>query len=318
MPEVSVIIAAYNRAHLVGLTIESVLAQTYQDFEVAVVDDGSTDNTREVVARYEVLAGGKLRYIYQPNGGLSAARNTGCRMARGRYLAFLDADDLWKPGKLAKQVPVLEANPHVGLVSAMAEVINADGTQVLGIKPARPAGATLREMVTEGTQPPSSFLVRRNASESIGHFDPAITRGVEDVDYCFRLARRWKFICLPDVLIQYRCHDTNLSSEPVGTYRGYVQTYRKLLADPSPEVPVGAARRLLAKYHYLLGCAYARQRAFRDALRELCASVRAYPFVGLLFVEGPHAWWRSGVGVVKPYLAVCGTGLAALVCGRKG
>ena len=114
MPTVSVIIPAYNRADLIGETLESVFAQTYRDYEIIVVDDGSTDNTKEVLA--SLAAAGKLRYTYQENAGLPAARNTGIRLAVGKYVAFLDSDDLFAPDKLEKQVAVFEANLDAMLV----------------------------------------------------------------------------------------------------------------------------------------------------------------------------------------------------------
>ena len=98
MPRVSVIIPAYNRADLIEETLDSVFAQTYRDYEIIVVDDGSTDDTRAVLA--PLAAAGKLRYTYQENAGLPAARNTGIRMAAGQYVAFLDSDDLFTPDKL--------------------------------------------------------------------------------------------------------------------------------------------------------------------------------------------------------------------------
>ncbi len=292
-PNVSVIIPTYNRADLIVEAIHSVLAQTYQDLELIVVDDGSTDGTREAVAPYVQRSNGRVRYVYQENQGLSAARNTGCRLARGQYLAFLDSDDLWKPEKLAVQVPVLDADPTVGLVSSMAETIDARNTRVLGRKPKHPAGTTLREMVTQGTQPPSSFVVRREAIEGIGCFDPEIRRGFEDVDLCFRLARRWKFVCLNDVLIRYRMHESNLTWDPIGTYEGCVQTYRKLLAAPGGGIPRVAARRMLAKYRYLLGATLRRRGALRQARAELTEAFRLWPFVGWMLGDAEPLWRRA-------------------------
>lgn len=113
MPEVSVIIATYNRADLLPRAIQSVLDQTYQDFELIVVDDGSTDNTREVVESFE---DGRIRYIWQENQERAVARNTGIAASNGQYITFLDSDDCYLPGKLSLQVPVLDAHPDKGMV----------------------------------------------------------------------------------------------------------------------------------------------------------------------------------------------------------
>ena len=108
---VSVLIPTFNRAYIVCRAIESVLAQTYRNFEVIVVDDGSTDDTREQLARF----GDAIRYIYQPNAGLAAARNTGLAAARGEFIALQDSDDLWLPWKLEGQLAVMAVNPQIGL-----------------------------------------------------------------------------------------------------------------------------------------------------------------------------------------------------------
>ena len=303
MPTVSVVIPTFNRARLLLDAVESVLAQTYQDFEIIVVDDGSTDDTKAVVEPYLRRHGDRIRCLFQANQGLSAARNAGCRAGTGRYVAFLDSDDLWKPHKLAVQVPLLETDPAVGLVSSRAEVIDYANTKVLWIKPRRPAGTTLREMVIRRTQPPSSFVVRRAAIDGIGYFDPAIRLGLEDVDLCFRLAARgWKFVCLEEPLIKYRVHGDNLTWNPLGTYEGFVRTYEKLLALPNRDIPRSAARRCLARYLYLLGAAQRSRGQHELARRHLARALRLWPFVGWLLDEDERRpWWRRGIDLMKSY-----------------
>src|SRR5438045_2731868 len=113
MPDVSVVIPSYNRAHLIGETLDSVLAQDVPGMEILVVDDGSTDATEAVVlGRY----GDRVRYVRQANGGPACARNTGIREASAPLIAFLDSDDLWSPGKLRKQLEMLRRDPSLGLV----------------------------------------------------------------------------------------------------------------------------------------------------------------------------------------------------------
>lgn len=114
VPRVSVIIPCYNTARYVKETIESVLNQTRQDFEIIVVDDGSTDDSHNVIAS---INDQRIRYHYQPNQGLAAARNTGLALATGEFVAFLDADDFFLPEKLARQIAALDSQPEVGLVA---------------------------------------------------------------------------------------------------------------------------------------------------------------------------------------------------------
>ena len=143
-PTVSVVIPAYNYAHFVGEAIESVLAQTYEDFEVLVIDDGSTDNTREVVQAY-VDKDNRVRYVYKDNAGLSAARNTGIEIATGAYIAFLDADDLWTCEKLERTMErFAKLGPGWGLVATLRSVTTADGALV----PQKSFGASEDQEVT--------------------------------------------------------------------------------------------------------------------------------------------------------------------------
>src|SRR5947207_2069934 len=115
MPKVSVIIPAYNRAEFLDTSVGSVLAQTFADLEVVIVDDGSGDETRKVCARL-CAQDSRVRYIYQDNKGLPGARNTGIRAGRGEYIALLDSDDFWEPTKLARQLVLAEGDARIGVV----------------------------------------------------------------------------------------------------------------------------------------------------------------------------------------------------------
>ena len=122
-PEVSVVIPTYNRSHLLQLTLQSVEEQTFKDLEIIVVDDGSKDNSREVIRQLQ-KHDNRIVYIYQVNQGASAARNTGIRNSHGKYIAFLDSDDLWKPAKIEKQLIAFNANKDVDVV--YVNYINVD------------------------------------------------------------------------------------------------------------------------------------------------------------------------------------------------
>jgi glycosyltransferase involved in cell wall biosynthesis len=128
MPTVDVIIPAYNAAKYLPQAIDSVVAQTFEDWRILLVDDGSTDNTTEVVAPYRERLGPRLIYIKQPNGGLPAARNAAIRNSSAEFLALLDADDVWLPDRLAESVKCFEGRPQVGLTYGFNARIDADGT----------------------------------------------------------------------------------------------------------------------------------------------------------------------------------------------
>lgn len=181
---VSIIIPAYNQAGYLGAAIQSALGQSYGDVEVIVVDDGSTDNTRAVV---EQMADPRLRYVYQENRGLSAARNTGIRQARGAYLSYLDSDDLFLPEKLALLLAVMAERPEVGLAAGQARPIDEAGGQA-GALFDRPLPADERDLLLHNPLHVGSVLVRRSWQERAGFFDESL-RSYEDWDMWLRLAR---------------------------------------------------------------------------------------------------------------------------------
>lgn len=190
-PITSVIIPAYNQGHYLAQAIDSVLAQTSagQDFEIIVVDDGSTDDTAAVARRYSAVGGGgypRVRYIYQQNSGLSAARNTGIRHAQGRFITFLDSDDLFLPQKLALLTAALEQQPHAGLVAGQAHPIDEDGNPIGSLFDQRlPADG--RQLLLGNPLHVGSVLLRRTWQEKAGLFDETL-RSYEDWDMWLRLA----------------------------------------------------------------------------------------------------------------------------------
>jgi len=198
-PSVSVVIAAYNAAWCVRKAIDSVLAQTFRDFELLVVDDGSTDRTPQILAEY----GDGIRIVTKRNGGLSSARNAGIHASRSEFVAFLDADDWWLPGKLAAQVGLLRARPDIGFVSAMARVEAADGT-LLNLWPCSTwSGAFLPHLfgANGGVAGSGSAVVaRRQLFERAGGFDESL-RSLEDVDMWMRLAAVSGYACIGEPLV---------------------------------------------------------------------------------------------------------------------
>jgi glycosyltransferase involved in cell wall biosynthesis len=205
-PLVSVIITSYNQAGFLSDAIESVLTQTYAQFETVVVDDGSADNALEVVARYPAV-----RYIRQDNQGLSAARNTGLRQSNGAYLVFLDADDRLLPIALETGVDCLQAHPECGFVSGNYSLIKSDGSR----KPHRQVYCVERDhyhalLCTNYIGMHATVMYRRDIFESIGEFNTAL-RACEDYDLYLRIAARVPIYCHDKVIAEYRQHDTNMS-----------------------------------------------------------------------------------------------------------
>lgn len=205
-PSVSVIIPTYNRAPLVTAALESVLAQTFQNFEVIVVDDGSTDNTAARLAVYM----DRIRYIHQPNRGASAAQNAGLREARGEWVAILASDDVWHPTKLQRQVDAVENLGNgfgacftdcrfVGNPKMLASAFEEAGIQI--DSEFGPLPDPLR-YVWEGKYGlfVQSLLARRSLMNAVGGFDEELSYS-EDRDLIFKLSFRTEFCCVTSVLV---------------------------------------------------------------------------------------------------------------------
>ncbi|GAP13465.1 glycosyltransferase [Longilinea arvoryzae] len=211
MPKVSIIIPTYNSARFLPATLQSVLAQTYRDYEILVVDDGSTDDTPAVLQPYRY----EITYIHQENKERSAARNNAIDQASGEYVAFLDSDDLWAPEKLKRQVAVLDAHPEVALVYCQARYIDENGqpTAFCGDWIDGPKGdelviadyfeALLGGNVISGGG--STSMVRRWMLNQVGPFDVTLNHG-EDWDVWLRLSRLGPFAYLPEPLTSYRVY----------------------------------------------------------------------------------------------------------------
>jgi glycosyltransferase involved in cell wall biosynthesis len=199
-PTVTVILPTYNRADLLPRALESVLAQTFRDFELLVVDDGSTDSTAELVKKY---SDSRIRLLSQPsNMGVSAARNRGLREARGELVAFIDSDDEWLSRKLEEQVSFFrEAENDVGLVYCGSWTTGDPGGERRDVP--RWEGE-LGEILTLSNpiHATSGVMVRRNVVKEVGFFDEEIP-AIEDFDYWTRIARRYRVGSMEEVLVRY-------------------------------------------------------------------------------------------------------------------
>lgn len=200
MVTVSVIVPTYNTIGYLPAAIESILNQTFEDFEILLVNDGSTDGTAQWV---ETLTDPRIRYTEQNNQGLSAARNTGIALAQGRYIALLDADDLWEPTKLEKQVAVLEANPDIGMVHSWVWFIDAEGRSTGRIWKTQAEGMALSRLLHRNDVAVLSVLVRRECFAKTGGFDPTL-RSLEDWDLWLRLAVHDAIAVIREPLAYYR------------------------------------------------------------------------------------------------------------------
>lgn len=199
VPAVSVVIPAYNAAWCVRKAIDSVLAQDFRDHEVIVVNDGSSDDTLAVLRSY----GDAIRVVDQRNGGMSNARNAGIRAARGEFLAFLDSDDWWLPGKLGLQVALLRARPELGFCSCAARVEDDEGRLLNLWERPRWEEPFVVHLFGSGADVPgscSAVVARRALVLQVGAFDESL-RGAEDPDLWIRLAAVSAYECLAEPLV---------------------------------------------------------------------------------------------------------------------
>ncbi|BAU66437.1 putative glycosyl transferase [Stanieria sp. NIES-3757] len=202
MPKVSVVVPAYNAMVYLPETISNILKQTYQDFEIIVVNDGSTDNIKEWFTQ---ISDPRIKLVSQANLGLAGARNTGIRESQGEYLAFLDADDLWEPSKLAKQVQVLDSYPEVGLVYTWVAYVDEQGNSTGRVVSNQQEGDVWQEL-TKGNlvECGSVAMLRRQCFEKCGVFDCNLGSFVEDWDMWLRIASTYPFKVVKEPLVYYR------------------------------------------------------------------------------------------------------------------
>jgi glycosyltransferase involved in cell wall biosynthesis len=216
MPLVSVVIPCYNVAPYVAAAVESALDQTWPTVEVIAVNDGATDGTLEVLERVaRTRQDARLRIVSQTNGGLSAARNTGIRCARGSYIGFLDGDDIWVPGKVARQLAVLLAEPAVGLTFSFSRYLTEAGGDTGRVLTTRTLKPTLQDMVRQNRcGNGSTVIARRKCFEIAGVFDTAL-KSCEDYELWCRILSQTTYVAhgVPQALTCYRLRESSLMSD---------------------------------------------------------------------------------------------------------
>ncbi len=208
IPNLSIGVPVYNGEATIAATLDSILAQTYVDFELIVIDDGSTDRTADIVARFDDP---RLRLLRFENAGLAASRNRAIAAARGRYLSFIDADDLWTPEKLADQYRALENAPRAAVAYSFTDYIDAAGHWLRSGSHITLNGDALGHLLlTDFLENGSNALIRRAACHNVNGFDESLL-AAEDWDFFLKLAARYPFVCVPKPQILYRLTDSAMS-----------------------------------------------------------------------------------------------------------
>jgi glycosyltransferase involved in cell wall biosynthesis len=270
--EVSVIIPAYNAERTIATTVRSVLDQTFKDLEVLVIDDGSTDGTAAVVERF----GTPVSCIRTMNRGVAAARNLGIERAKGRRIAFLDADDVWMPRKLEQQLEAMEQRPDAGLcftgfVRTDAELRPLEtvrGSSYPDYGEALLLYSTIANICT--------LLVTAETARALGGFDPAFSQ-CADWDFALRASQQTNFATVGEALLQYRMSGESMSRDIQRLERETFAVLDKFYSMPDASKYRSLKRRAYSNHWMILAGSYLHAHSPGDALRCLANGLRARP-----------------------------------------
>ncbi len=251
--KISVIIPTFNSSKYISRAIGSVISQTYRPFEVIVIDDGSTDATNSVLGGY--IRSGGIKYFYQENKGPGAARNLGIKNSSGEFVAFLDADDVWLPEKLEKQMNLFE-NPAVGLIYSDMEFFGDKFPFKRYSEMAKRfyRGRVFGKLLLRNFIPVSSVIVRRSVIERYGLFtEEKQSYAIEDYEMWLRIARATEVDFILDPLVKYRVHECQISKDHEDTYRKLVYLYKNLVFHaPFLYAPIVIAKYIENKAKFLI------------------------------------------------------------------
>ncbi len=288
-PLVSVVIPTHNRTEMLRSAIVSVQNQTFQDFEIIIVDDFSSNNTQEVVQSFKDP---KIKYYrLLSNKGPGAARNVGILNSHGIYIAFLDDDDEWLPDKLTKQVPLLEnSTTDFGGVYTSIMKIDAVSGKTLNLKRAVKRGNLYSDLFVINCIITSSVLLKRECFEKIGLFDEKMQYG-EDLDIWIRISKDYKWECLSDVLVKYRCHQNQISKNLSLLIRS-----NEIRIEKYKQQHVALTSKGYSRHYYDLGILYCLNGNVRKGRTAFAKAIRLTPlsrkpYLGfLLSLLGAHVF----------------------------
>jgi glycosyltransferase involved in cell wall biosynthesis len=273
MPKVSVVIPSYNAMAYLPKTLESVLQQTFTDFEVLIINDGSSDS---IVQWATSITDPRVKLISQPNQGVSVARNTGIAHAQGEYIAFLDADDFWDSTKLAKQVQCLD-NTETGLVYTWTSLINSSGKPINRFFISHTEGNVWEEIVVEDfICNGSSAMVRRSCFDTVGVFEPGLHIG-EDIDMWTRIAARYPFAVVKELLTFYRRHSNNATSTRLKVMQGIHRVTEKTFQSVPLELLYLRNRKYGVLFHNEAWIALIEEKNYQRAIEFYRQSFLHYP-----------------------------------------
>ena len=279
-PSLSIVIPAYNVAEFIGAAVRSALNQSWRDREVIVVDDGSTDDT---VGRLAGIKDSRLRVVRQDNRGLAAARNAGVRAARGRFIGFLDGDDLWYPRKAERQLAVMRADPLIGVSFSHSAYIDVDGRETGRFLTCRIAEPDLRRMILRNeTGNGSTPIARRECFEAAGLFAERIRNGDEQEMWVRVLHRTpYRLRLVPEVLTAYRIRPGSLTFD-FEHFIAHTGAIIDIFQRTIPGLPPALLRRARAETYRIAARKAAGSGQSAAARRYAARALRLCPWLPLM------------------------------------
>lgn len=268
------IIPAYNSAEYIGEALESVFKQTFQDFEIIVVDDGSTDDTKEILGKYR----DRIRYYFQQNGGPAKARNHGIRLANGEFIAFLDADDIWLPTKLEKQIGLFKERKNLGMVTTGACSFDEKGIYGYSVDKRKKLmqGNVARNIFLHSDVGTPTVMARKQVFDEVGFFDENIKYG-EDDNMWIRIASHYEIELIDEALIKVRNHPRRMTvnqAELLENVKTNIEFLKTRYGDTVRKKIEGAAPIKLSRVQFSIGYGFYEGGNYREARKAFARGVR--------------------------------------------
>ncbi len=290
-PLITIITPAYNRGHFLDIAVQSVLAQTYENFEFIIVDDGSTDDTRERIQKY--LTDPRVQYYWQENQGQSVARNLALSKRKGDFICFLDSDNAWPPDKLEKSLRIFSENPDVDIVYGDDIKIDEQGNEISRKNMKRYSGRIVPYMLRDNCVSMNTAMARRRCFDEKGGMREHL-RVADDYDLWLRFSAYYKFLYVPELTVYYRVMTKQISSDKAHRFQSNEKIIRSFLVEHGHRVSPAEAREgwmyfYSRKGHYLSsqGDKYEALKCFIRAFMK--KPVSTVPLRGILHL------------IIKPY-----------------
>ena len=292
-PLVSIVTATYNMADFLSIAIDSIQNQTYQNFQHIIIDDGSVDKTDEVVKKY--LADDRVEYYYQENQGQTVAKNNGIKHAKGEYVCFLDADNIWELDKLEKQISIFrDIGPTYQIIYTHQLYIDGDGNKLNTPDIERFSGKISNELLFENFVTFNTVMVRKECFDELGGFDENLPRSI-DYELWLRFSTKYQFYYYPEVTTHYRIWDGQMSQDKDKRYKYALRIMGDFIKENPDILDASVVGRAWCHAFTCRGRHMARKAKYLEATKLFVRALRYNPFYRLT--------WKS---IARMFLTMLG------------